>query len=249
MTRLASYPNPALRVWRLAGGAVQQPGLWYRVMRRLVQTTMCAAWKIRVFNRHYEPADGGAVYICNHQSFLDPMLMSLGLKRPMNYMARDTLFRVGAFRRLIESVNAFPVRRGTADLAALKEAMRRIKSGGQVVVFAEGTRTRDGRIGPLLPGVAVLSQRAADWTVPVVIDGAFEAWPRTALLPSPGCVTVQYAPPIAQADAKKMTPQELVARVRAQLIEMQTDIRRRTGRPPLQYDEETLCDTEPAESG
>jgi 1-acyl-sn-glycerol-3-phosphate acyltransferase len=150
-------------------------------------------------------------------------------------MARDTLFRFPIFRQIIESLNAFPVRRGTADLTALKEAMRRLKAGGQVVVFAEGTRTTDGRIGPMLPGVAVLAQRAAEWTVPVLIDGAFEAWPRTSPLPMPGSVVVQYGEPIPQKVARKMSAEELVERVRRQLIDIQTDVRRRVGRPPLRY--------------
>jgi len=249
MTRIASYPNPLLRSWRLSGGAVQQPNLWYRLLRPVCQVTFTAIWQVRVFNRHYEPADGGVVYISNHQSFLDPMLVSMALRRPMNYMARDSLFRFPLFRQLITSLNAFPVRRGTADLAALKEAMRRIKgvarrdaprlgarAGGQVAVFAEATRTRDGRIGPMLPGVAVLSQRAADWTVPVVIDGAFEAWPRTSALPLPGSIAVQFAPPISQAQARAMAPEQFVEHVRRILIDMQADLRRRTGRPPLRYD-------------
>ena len=229
----SSFPNPLLR-----GGLpseVQQPDLVYRFGRRLFQVTMCALWKIRVFNRRYEPATGGAVYICNHQSFLDPMLMSLALRRPMNYMARDNLFRFPVFRQIIESLNAFPVKRGTADTGALKEAMRRLKHGGQVVVFAEGTRTIDGRIGPLLPGVTMLAQRAADWTVPVLIDGAFECWPRTQILPSPGSIVVQYGRPIPREQAAAADPQEFVERVRQTLIEIQTDVRRRVGRPPLSY--------------
>ena len=236
MSRLTSYPNPLLRGWELSGGTVQQPNLWYRFMRRVFQVTMVAMWEIRVFNRRVEPAHGGAVYISNHQSFLDPMLASLVLRRPMNYMARDTLFRFPVFKQIIESLNAFPVRRGTADLAALKEAMRRLKAGGQVVVFAEGTRTSDGRIGPMLPGVAMLAQRAAEWTVPVLIDGAFEAWPRTSALPCPGRIVVQYGQPISQEQAHKMTAEELMEAVRRQLIEIQTDVRRRVGRPAIRYD-------------
>jgi len=235
MKSVSSYPNPLLRPLRWEGD-IQRPSAYYRLMRRFAQVTMSAIWKVRAFNRHYEPSEGGAVYICNHQSFLDPMLMSMALCRPMNYMARDTLFRFPVFKQIITSVNAFPVRRGSADLTALKEAMRRVKAGGQVVVFAEGTRTRDGRIGPLLPGVAVLAQRAAQWTVPVLIDGAFEAWPRTQMLPSPGSVVIQYAPPISQAQAREFTPDELVEHVRATLIAIQADVRRRVGRPPLKYD-------------
>lgn len=235
MTAPPSYPNPALRSWRFGEG-VPDPGLYYRAMRRVFQVTMCALWKVRVFNRHCEPASGGAVYICNHQSFLDPMLMSFALRRPMNYMARESLFRAPGFRRLITSLNAFPVRRGRPDTGAMKEAMRRLRQGRQVVVFAEGTRTRDGRIGDFLPGVALLSRRSAEWTVPVLIDGAFEAWPRTQALPSPGSVVVQYAPPIHRSEARDLPAEQLVRRVRDTLVDVQTDVRRRVGRPALEYD-------------
>lgn len=228
-----SYANPLLRGLRMPEG-VAGANPWYYAMRQFLQVTVSAFMKVRVFNRHYEPARGSAVYICNHQSFLDPILMSFALRRPMNYMARESLFFPG-FKQIIASLNAFPVRRGTADTGALKEAMRRMKHGGQVVVYAEGTRTRDGRIGPFLPGVALLAQRAADWTVPVLIDGAFEAWPRTQALPGPGSVVVQYAPPIPREQARRMEPREFVDRVRQTMIEMQADIRRRVGRPALDY--------------
>ena len=233
MTGTRSHPNPALRPLRPPPGA-GAPSLWYRFMRRFFQATMCALWTVRVFDRHHEPAAGSAVYICNHQSFLDPMLMSFALRRPMHYMARDSLFRLPGFRGLIRSLNAFPVRRGRADTAAIKEAMRRLRAGGQVVVFPEGTRTRDGRIGPFLPGVAVLSQRAADWTVPVLIDGAFEAWPRSQRLPGPGSVVVRYGRAIGRDEARQVRPGEFAARVRAELIALQAETRRRVGRPALQ---------------
>ena len=234
MRPLPSHPNPLLRSLRLPEG-VPRASLWYRFMRRLLQVHFALFWKVRVFGRHHEPAEGGAVYICNHQSFLDPILMSYSLRRPVNYMARDTLFRMPGFKQLIASLNSFPVRRGTADTAAMKEALRRLKRGGQVAVFAEGTRTHDGRIGPFLPGVALLAQRAAKWTVPVLIDGAYEAWPRTQAFPSPGSIVVRYSEPIPQSEARKLDATELTARVRALLIEMQRDTRRRLGRPPLDY--------------
>ncbi len=236
MTSTTSYPNPMLHWYDFGKGSVG-PTFYYTFMRFLLQMTMPLLFKTRVFNRHFEPDGGSAVYICNHQSFLDPILMSFALKRPMNYMARDTLFHSPIFKWMIESVNAFPVKRGTADTGAMKEAIRRLKAGGQLVLFAEGTRTLDGRIGPLLPGVALLSQRSADWTVPVVIDGAFECWPRTQPLPSPGNIVVQYGRPIPQSEARSMEPHDLMARVRRTLVEIQTDLRRRIGRPCLKYED------------
>lgn len=236
MKGLPSYTNPELDPWSLYPG-VPQPNIYYRFWRRVLQMSMYSILRIRVFNRHYEPKDGGVVYISNHQSYLDPILMSFALLRPMNYMARDSLFRNPTFARLINSVNAFPVKRGTADMVALKESMRRIKDNQQMVVFAEGTRTRDGRIGPFLPGVAMLSQRAAKWTVPVVIEGAFEAWPKGAIVPRPSNIVVRYAPPISQEEARQYEPVEFVRKVRAEMIEMQHDIRRRLGKPLLQYED------------
>ena len=230
-----SYPNPLLRGWRLQPG-VQRPSLWYRAMRRVAHVVFSAVWQVRVFDRRFEPASGGVLYICNHQSFLGPILMSLGLRRPMSYMARDSLFRFAPFRAVIRSLNAFPVKRNSADTGALKEAMRRLKAGGQLVVFAEGTRTVDGRIGPLLPGVALLAQRAAEWTVPVVIDGALECWPRWNKLPRPGSIVVRYASPIPRSQAEPLPAAELLSGIRRTMIELQSDMRRRLRKPALEYD-------------
>jgi len=230
-----SHPNPALYGFSLPDG-VPPSGAYYWFMRLGCQILMPPFWRIRVFDRHHEPARGGAVYIANHQSFLDPMLVGFGLRRPLNYMARASLFRMPGFRQLIRSVNAFPVRRGTADTGAMKEAMRRIKNGGQVLVFAEGTRTQTGHVGAFLPGVALLSRRAARWTVPVMIDGAFEAWPRTQRWPGIGNIVVRFGEAISQEEARKMPPHDFVAGVRNTIISMQADARRRLGRKALDYD-------------
>jgi len=231
MRALPSYPNPHLRRWAFAAG-VPRPNLWYRLCRRLFQVTFAAVWKVRVFNRHHEPARGSVLYICNHQSFLDPILMSLALRRPMNYMARESLFRQAVFGRIIRSLNAFPVRRAAADTRALKEALRRLRRGEQLVVFPEGTRTRDGSIGPFLPGVSMLARRGADWVVPVLIDGAFECWPRTQRLPRPGHIVVAYAPALRSDEVRAMPADQFIRRVHATLTDLQRQLRRRLGRPP-----------------
>ncbi|MBI5723303.1 MAG: 1-acyl-sn-glycerol-3-phosphate acyltransferase [Planctomycetes bacterium] len=236
MTRLSSFLNPALAGFRLPAG-VPGPSLWYRFARRVVQVAFTALWQLRCFNRRFEPTEGGALYICNHQSFLDPILMALSLRRPMNFMARDTLFHSRLLKPLMESLDAFPVKRDSADTGAMKEAMRRLRDGKQLVIFAEGTRTADGRIGLLLPGVTLLAQRAAKWTVPVVIEGAFEAWPKSSPLPIPGHIVVQYGRAIPQESARQMPAEEFTSHIRAKLIEIQTDIRRRLGKKQFVYDD------------
>ena len=235
MTGIRSHPNPSLHDLARRKD-IQRFSPYYNFWRALLRVSMPIVFKTRVFNRHYEPATGGVVYICNHQSFLDPMLMAFGLRRPVNFMARHTLFEIPGFKQLIESVDTFPVDRDSSGMGGLKEAMRRVKRGCQVAVFAEGTRTYDGKIQPFMPGVALLSQRGADWTVPVVIDGAFEAWPRTKKLFGFGNIIVQYDKAIPQSVARGMKPKDFVEMVRQRMIKLQTQMRERMGRAPLEYD-------------
>lgn len=204
---------------------IQQPSLYYRLMRLGCQVVSAAMFHVRIYGRHREPTSGGVVIASNHQSFLDPILITMALQRPGNYMARDSLFRQPAFRKLIESVNAFPIRRGSADTAALKEAMRRLKRGSMVCLFPEGTRTRDGRISRFLPGVSVLSQRAAEWTWPVVIDGAFEAWPRDRTLPRPWPIRLLYGEPIHRDEARQCSGEEFAEMLHDRMIEMHRELR------------------------
>jgi len=132
--------------------------LGYRICRFICQWFCTLCFKARVHGVHRVPTAGGTLLVCNHQSFLDPVLATMALHREGNYMARDTLFHHSFFRRLIEYLNAFPIRRQSADLRAIKESLRRLKRGCVLVLFPEGTRTPDGRIGPLLPGLGHRSQ-------------------------------------------------------------------------------------------
>ena len=84
----------------------------------------------------------------------------------------------------------------------------------------------------------MLSQRAAEWTLPTVIDGAFETWPRRSPLPVMGPqIAICYGKPIHRDEAKKYTPREFGEHMRKIIIDLQTDLRKRLNRPPLQYDQ------------
>ena len=232
MKGLPSHPNPRLSGWSLPEG-VPTPNLWYRFCRFAYGMLAVPLFKLRVFNRHYEPARGAALYICNHQSYLDPAVMSLALKRPMNFMARDSLFRIPIFGAWIRSLKSFPVKRDAADTGALREALRRLKHGEQLVVFAEGTRTQDGRVGQFLPGVAMLARRAAEWVVPTTIEGAFDIYPRGQALPTLGQVLVAYSKPLGRSELDRLGDEQLLAVVRRRIIAMQSELRLRMGRPAL----------------
>lgn len=195
--------------------------LYYRVCRVICLFIVTLLFKARIFGLRHVPKKGGVLLVCNHQSFVDPVLATLAPPREGNYMARDSLFHNALFRLLIESLNAFPVRRNTADLGAIKESLRRLKQGRILVLFPEGTRTSDGRIGPMLPGLGAIAKKAEVPIVPTLIDGVYQAWPRDRKLPGPGNVIIEYGQPILPPEYAGLTADQLMDLVRGRLIAMQ----------------------------
>jgi len=186
--------------------------LYYRLLRFLAHWVLVIYFRGRVFGLRNVPAEGPVVLACNHQSFFDPVSVTMALYREGNYMARDTLFRNPLFKRFIESLNAFPVKRGAADVTAVKEMLRRLNDGRVVVVFPEAMRTRDGSISPINANAMAVAKKAGAAIVPTVIDGAFEAWPRDQLLPAPKRMYISYMPVITREEVKAW-PVERIAEV------------------------------------
>jgi 1-acyl-sn-glycerol-3-phosphate acyltransferase len=185
--------------------------LVYDAFRVLARSFGVAAYGLRVVGREHWPADGGALVCANHQSMFDPPLVGLTCPRRLNYLARDTLFRVPLLGPLIAFLDAIPIDREGGGLAGLKETLRRLKAGELVLIFPEGTRTRDGNVAPLKPGFISVARRSAVPLIPVGIDGAYQAWPRTAALPRLGRIAVAIGEPISAAQVREWSDEALLA--------------------------------------
>lgn len=194
--------------------------LWYRFCRYICWIIFTVFFRGRVFGREHVPLRNGVLLVCNHQSFLDPVLATYGLNRECHYMARDSLFHNAFFRRLIESLNAFPIKRGSADLSAIRESMRRLKQGALLTAFPESTRTPDGRVYAMQAGAVLIARKAGVPIVPTMILGAFEAWPRQALLPRSAPIIVAYGPPLTPEALTSMSDQEAIDRVRIEILNL-----------------------------
>jgi len=199
---------------------------WYAVCQQVARVLFVTLFGIRVYHGERLPRAGGVLVVSNHQSYLDPILVAVGMARPFHPMARASLFRVAPFRGLIGSLYAFPVRRGTADFGAVREALRRLRAGAVVLMFPEGTRTRDGSIEPLQGGPVTVAIRGGVPILPMVIDGAFEAWPRTQLLPRPHKIRVACGRPVWPDEAAAKDPDAVMAAVRDQMLVLQAELRR-----------------------
>lgn len=154
------------------------------------------AFDLKSYGCQHVPQRGGALLISNHQSVLDPVLLGVHLHRPISFIAKAELFENPKFSWLIRNLNAFAVRRGQADVAAIKEALNRVKDGQVVTLFPEGTRSRDGSLNTIQPGIAMLVRRAEAPVIPAVIDGAFRSWPKGSKLPRAVPIRVMFGPPL-----------------------------------------------------
>jgi 1-acyl-sn-glycerol-3-phosphate acyltransferase len=208
---------------------------WWWACRTLLFALSWLLFQSHVVNVRRVPKRGGVILACNHQSFYDPVLATVNLSRESAYMARDTLFINRYFGWIIRSLNAIPIKRGQADVTSLKEMLRRLRDNFVVVIFPEETRTIDGRVRSMKPGTVLIARKARATIVPVCIEGAYEAWPRTRLLPGPGRVTVAYGEPITLEQMKGRSDEEVIAEIRARIICMQGEIRRRNGDRPYEY--------------
>jgi 1-acyl-sn-glycerol-3-phosphate acyltransferase len=200
---------------------------WYSVCRCVCRLGVLLLFRYRVWGREKVPGRGGALLVSNHQSFFDPVLVAAGLPRQVHYMARESLFRIPLFGWLIRSLNAFPLRLGGGDVRALREAVARLRRGELVLVFPEGTRTPDGRIWPLRRGVGLVARQAQVPVVPVVIEGAFEVWPRQRLCPRPGRIGVIFGEPVNWEEFGRASGQGAPERLREQLQALQVELRTR----------------------
>ncbi|HEV3025517.1 MAG TPA: lysophospholipid acyltransferase family protein [Pirellulales bacterium] len=187
--------------------------LWYAFLHVTCRLLAVVVFRVRVEGREHVPSTGGVLVLSNHQSHLDPVLIGLACDRRINYLARETLFGFAPFRWLIYSLDAIPIDREGLGLAGVKETLRRLKQGEMVLIFPEGTRTRDGQIATLKPGFALLARRTSVPLVPVAIEGAYDAWPRRRLLPASATIHIRFGEPLLPEHASTFDDREIVTEI------------------------------------
>jgi 1-acyl-sn-glycerol-3-phosphate acyltransferase len=200
--------------------------LIWKSLQAIARILTTVLFDLKVYGRQNVPRRGGVLIVSNHQGYLDAVVLAVRLDRPLNYLAKSELFESRWFSWLLRMLNAFPVRLGHRDVAAVRETIRRLQEGHVLNFYPEGTRTPDGQIKHLEKGVALIVRRAAVPVVPAVIVGSFEAWPAHRKMFRPWPVRVQFGPPM---DLAELGEKEIVARIDRTLRAMFQELREREG--------------------
>lgn len=180
-----------------------------------ILTMLC--YRVRVHGLENYPKTERILVCANHQSFLDPIIVGVVCPRPVNYLARKTLFDFLPLAAFLRFNDTIPLDRESSGLAGVKETLRRLKKDEAVVMFPEGTRSKDGELLPLMPGFYLLAKRTKATLMPLGIDGCFTAYPPGAWLPRPGKIDAVMGKPIPFEEYAELSEQETTELLEARL--------------------------------
>jgi 1-acyl-sn-glycerol-3-phosphate acyltransferase len=160
--------------------------------------------------------DKSYVYMSNHQSNYDiPILLGF-LPVQFRWLAKIELFRIPLFGYAMRRAGYICIDRSNQKSAfeSLKKAAEIIRNGVSVMIFPEGTRTKDGNIGSFKKGGFVLAVESGVPILPVIIRGTYSVMPKSRLLIKPGKVTVDILEPVETSGFTKETKDQLMEKIR-----------------------------------
>ncbi len=165
---------------------------WGRIALRL------AGVKLEVHGREKVPTEGPVIYMSNHQGNFDILSLFVAIPRRFAWIAKEELFAIPLFGHSMSRAGYIPLDRsdGRRAMKSIETAAAMIRNGKSVVIFPEGTRTRDGNLLPFKRGGFLLAAKAGVPIVPLTINGSARVNPCKRLELYPGKITIRFAEPI-----------------------------------------------------
>ncbi len=143
----------------------------YTFVMLLVRLAMHIWYHLKFEGRKNIQKGKAYIFVSNHRSYLDPVLVALSGYGRFGFMAKKELFEGNkAFAALIKWLGAFPVERGSGDMAVIETSADCIRNGKNLLIFPEGTRSKDGRVGKGKSGVALVAAKVHADIIPIGIN-------------------------------------------------------------------------------
>lgn len=168
----------------------------YFIAKKILKLLFKIFFRLEVTGAENCPGSGALIVASNHASFLDPIIAGVAAPRALNFMARNSLFRNKIFGKILTSVNAFPLRREGADMGAMRLAIDKLCQGKAVLIFPEGTRSKDGNLGTPKAGIGLLAAMSGANILPCYIKGSIDVLPSWAVFPRFKKISVCIGKPV-----------------------------------------------------
>lgn len=160
--------------------------MFYRFIVTAVKIYLNIMYRVKIVGLENIPK-GGAVLAANHHSNWDPLVLVTTCPRQVSFMAKAELFESKIGKWFFTNTGMIPVKRGIADLSAIKTSIKALKDDKLLGIFIEGTRVKSGEDSEAKAGVAMLATKAKKPVVPIFIEGTFKRFSK---------ITITYGEPI-----------------------------------------------------
>lgn len=198
-------------------------GNFAHLLARFWANSILWAARAKVTVNGAEKLDPGRsyIYMPNHQSNADIPLLLGRLPVQFRWLAKAELFKIPIFGRAMRGVGYISIDRSNrkSAFASLAKAAETIRNGTSVLIFPEGTRSRDGKILPFKKGGFVLAVDSGVPIVPVIIRGTRESMPKGQFSIRPVPVTMDILEPVETSHYTRKTKDALLEKIRSTLIE------------------------------
>jgi 1-acyl-sn-glycerol-3-phosphate acyltransferase len=141
-------------------------------------------FKVEIVNANKVPLKGPALFCANHNTMLDMFFLGYKLKRWINWMAKEELFKNPITSFIFKSLGAFPVKRGTGDVGSIKIAYKLLQEGNIVGIFPHGKRIDPAKIdtAKIKPGAAMIAVNAGVPIIPAYIQGSYRIFGKMKII-------------------------------------------------------------------
>lgn len=154
---------------------------FYKVAIVVIRAVCRLIYRFKAEGIQNVPMDRPFIVCANHKSLMDPILLAISLPVEFRFMAKEELFGNKLFGWLLRALGAFPVKRGTSDIGALKLSIKILQDGGRLMIFPEGTRSPKGYMGEAKGGATLVAIKSKTDILPVGIEGEYKLFSKLTL--------------------------------------------------------------------
>jgi 1-acyl-sn-glycerol-3-phosphate acyltransferase len=196
-------------------------------------------WSLRVSGARHMPKTGPVLVVSNHQSFFDPVFVGISSSRALTYLARHNLFHNRILGGMISYLGAVPVNQAVGK-EGLLAALNALEEKEAVLIFPEGSRTPDGLMQEMKPGITMIIKKADCLIQPVAIAGGYDAWPIHNKLPNPNpiflgdqgrSIAVSFGEPFHSSEIQKKSREDMLGEIERRIRACHQEAERIRRRP------------------
>lgn len=206
-------------------------GWTYTFVRLILSLPTLLIYRVRAIGVENVPKSGALILAPNHFSQMDHFFIGLYLRRKVRFMAKSQMFGPPVLTYIYKHGGVFPVRRGHHDEKAIETARIILSQEGMLLVYAEGGRSRSGKLKEVKPGIGRIALESGAPVVPVAIQGSEKVrrWKRLSF-PK---VTVQFGEPLrfpTEGAPSRERQLEVAEKIFAPVRTMYEELATRSGR-------------------